>query len=72
MLIENEMNKNFKKKERKENYGCGIFVDFQKACDTFDHNILQNYGVKGVYNKWFASCFSNRKKLLQLSFHKVV
>ena len=38
-------------------FGCGIFVDLQKAFDTVDHKILQHkleyYGICGVSNDWF-------------------
>ena len=36
------------------NYG-GIFVYFQKASDTVDHDILfkklEQYGIRGIFNK---------------------
>ena len=55
----------------KGNYACGIFVDFQKAFDTVDHHILlkklENYGVRGISNKWFASYLVNRKQFVSIN-----
>ena len=46
-------------------YACGIYVDFKKAFDTVNHNILldklAHYGVRGIENNWFktrvSQCF---------------
>ena len=58
----------------KGNYACGIFVDFQKAFDTVDHDILlenlEYYGVRGISNKLFASYLSNRKQFLSVNGYK--
>ena len=43
----------------KGRFGCGIFINFQKAFDTVDHNILvrklDHPGTRGDSNSWFKS-----------------
>ena len=44
----------------------GVFLDFSKAFDTVDHDILTRkldlYGIKGIYNDWFKNYLDNRKQ----------
>ena len=52
-------------------FGCGIFVDLQKAFDTVDHKILlhklEYYGIRGACNNWFKSYLSDRKQFVSIN-----
>ena len=50
---------------------CGVFLDFQKAFDTVDHEILlhkhPHYGKRDTANCWFSFYFSNRKQFVEIN-----
>ena len=47
-------------------FACGIFIDFQKAFDTVNHQILikklEYYGIRGRANDWLSSYLTNRSQ----------
>ena len=47
-------------------YVIGIFIDFRKAFDTVNHDLLLDklecYGIRGHANKVFRSYLTNRRQ----------
>ena len=52
----------------------GVFLDFSKAFDTVDHNILlqkmDKYGICGIELKWFENYLSDRMQYVTYNNHK--
>ena len=66
-----EITENFKKAIDSNIYTCGVFLDFAKAFDTVNHEILlkklEAYGFRGTTLNWFSSYLTNRKQYVSLN-----
>ena len=49
---------------------CGLFLDFSKAFDTVNHDVLisklQYYGIRGILKYWFTSYLKDRKQFTSI------
>ena len=47
-----------------ENHTIGVFIDYSKAFDTVNHDILlcrlEMYDIRGLVHDWFRSYLNNR------------
>ena len=61
-----DLTENIRKALDDKEFACGVFLDFQKAFDTVNHEILlkklEHYGVRGHALKWFTSYLKGRKQ----------
>ena len=52
-------------------FACGVCLDFKKAFDTVNHNILlsklHHYGIRGKANDWFKSFLVNRNQYTSIN-----
>ena len=52
-------------------FGCGIFIDLQKAFDTVNHEVLltklEHYGIRGTVLDWFKPYLTDRKQYVSVN-----
>ena len=54
-------------------FGCGIFLDLQKAFDIVNHDILlkklEHYGIRRNVSHWFESYIKGRSQYVTVNGH---
>ena len=59
-----------------KNYVKSVFIDFKKAFDTVDYEILlyklESYGIRGLVNDFFRSCAKETMSKLQIMQNKLL
>ncbi len=52
-------------------FGCGIFIDLQKAFDEVNHEVLltklEHLEIRGTFLDWFKSYFTDRKQYVSVN-----
>ena len=52
---------------------AGVFIDLQKAFYTVDHDLLvtklNEYGIRGISNKWIQKYLTHRKQYVNIYDH---
>ena len=65
------MTETIKKSIDNGKFGCGSFIDLNKAFNTVNHTILlkklEHYGIRGIPLKWFESYLLNRKQYVSIN-----
>lgn len=65
-----EITDSLKKAMDKKLVTCGLFLDFSKAFDTINHDILlsklYSYGIRGNPLRWFESYLYNRNQVVKI------